>query len=246
MPASHDNSDGFWENLAFVRLNERLLAASGGSWYSPPVRLVATPQLTAEATALLRQFDGHEPSGWKDPRNAITLPFWESLLPMKVLMCVRHPAETAASLVASAFIPRAWRFYWGVTRVDSPLRLGEGNPGFARRLWRAIRLTMSVPERRALVYEVGLELWRIYNTTLLAETRAGERLVVHYEALLRNPRLELDRINEFAGTHVPPERLDEIAHTVAPQMRHQRADDSTLPRDLASLYAELLALSAAS
>ena len=30
MPASINNTDGFWENLRFVRLNERLLAASGG------------------------------------------------------------------------------------------------------------------------------------------------------------------------------------------------------------------------
>jgi hypothetical protein len=178
MPASNDNSDGFWENLGFVRLNERLLAASGGSWYSPPTRVVATPQLTAEATDLVRQFEGLEPCAWKDPRNAITLPFWKALLPMKVLMCVRHPAETAASLVASAFIPRAWRFYWGVTREDSPLHLAEGSPSFAVRFFRAIRVSLSVPERRALVYEVGLELWRIYNTRLLAETIPVDRFVV--------------------------------------------------------------------
>jgi hypothetical protein len=71
-------------------------------------------------------------------------------------------------------------------------------------------------------------------------------LVVHYETLLTKPRQELDRINEFAGTHVSSGKLDALARAVAPQMRHQRAADSALPPDLASLYAELLTLSAAS
>src|SRR6185436_9852180 len=39
MPASINNTDGYWENLRFVRLNERLLAASGGTWFAPPATL---------------------------------------------------------------------------------------------------------------------------------------------------------------------------------------------------------------
>ena len=98
MAASIDNTDGYWENLKFVRLNERLLAANGGTWL-PPSTLRPTPEITAAAKSLLAEFEGQEPWGWKDPRNAVTLPFWNGLLPpMKVLVCVRHPAETASSL----------------------------------------------------------------------------------------------------------------------------------------------------
>jgi hypothetical protein len=84
-----------------------------------------------------------------------------------------------------------------------------------------------------------MELWRVYNTRILEETRAGERLVTHYEAILTKPRQELERIAAFAGIDVSSEALDEIARVVSPRMRHQRAVDASLPPALAELYARL-------
>ena len=236
MPASINNADGFWENLRFVQLNERLLAASGGTWFAPPAALRPTPKIAEEAKSILAQFEGEEPWGWKDPRNAVTLPFWKTLLPsMKVLVCIRHPAETASSLVASTLIPRTWPFYWSVTRPDSPIRLGDG----ASRLWGAVRTSMSTRRRRELIYQVGLELWRVYNTRILEETSADDRLVTHYEAALTKPRAELERILAFAGMHVSPAALDEAVRVVSPRLRHQRADTAGLDPELETLYARL-------
>lgn len=239
MPASANNSDGFWENLRFVQLNDRLLAASGGTWFAPPRTLRATPEITAVAKAIVAQFEGEEPWGWKDPRNAVTLPFWKTLLPsMKVVVCVRHPAETASSLVASTLIPRMAPFYWSVTRRDSPIRLRAGASRVDRRLWGAARASSSSKTRRELVYEVGLELWRIYNTTILEETSAANRLVTHYEATLTRPRAELERMLDFAGIRVSSAALDEATRVVSPRMRHQRAETPLAP-ELADLYARL-------
>jgi hypothetical protein len=235
MPASSNNSDGFWENLRFVQLNERLLAAGGGTWFAPPMTLAATAEITADAKSLLAQFDGQEPWGWKDPRNALTLPFWKSLLPpMKVLVCVRHPAEVASSLVASTLVPSSWPFYRSVTRPGSPIRL-RNNPS---RLWGAAWATISPRRRRELIYEVGLELWRIYNTRILEATSEGERLVTHYEAVLERPRPELQRILAFAGMSVSAGRIEEAVGTVVPSMRHQRAS-AALDPELAALYDRL-------
>lgn len=229
MPASSNNSDGFWENLRFVRLNEQLLAASGGSWFAPPAMLRATPEITAEARSIVAQFEGREPWAWKDPRNALTLSFWKTLLPsMKVIICVRHPEETASSLVASTLIPRSWPFYWSV-RAAQPIH---------RRLWGAARTSLSSAKRRVLIHEVGLELWRSYNTRILEATRADERLVIHYEAMLTKPRTELDRIVAFARLRISPDALDEIVSVVSPRMRHQRAE--TLDPQLAELYSSLV------
>ena len=236
MSASVNNTDGFWENLRFVRLNERLLAASGGTWFAPPMSLRPTPEITAEAKSIVAQFEGREPWGWKDPRNAITLPFWKTLLPtMKVLVCVRHPAETAASLAASTMIPRTWPFYWSVTRSDSPIRLRRE----VSRLWGAARTSMSMQRRLALIHEVGLELWRVSNTSILEETRTGDRLVTHYEAMLTKPRAELERILTFAGIPVSSDALDDVIRVVSPRLRHQRTDSATLDRELAELYGQL-------
>ena len=233
MPASIDNTDGYWENLRFVRLNERLLAANGGTWFAPPATLRPTPEITAAAKSILAQFDGQEPWVWKDPRNALTLPFWKTLLPsMKVLVCVRHPAETASSLVASRLIPRT--FYWSVTRPDSPIRLRDGTS----RVWGTARAAISGRRRRKLIEEVGLELWRIYNRRILEETSAADRFVTHYEAMLTRPRAELERILTFAGIRVSS-AADEATRVVSPRLRHQRADTATLDPEIARMYAQL-------
>lgn len=243
MPASINNTDGFWENLTFVQLNERLLAANDGRWFAPPATLRPTPEITAQAKAILAKFEGQEPWGWKDPRNALTLPFWKGLLPsMKVLVCVRHPAETAASLAASTLIPRLWwPFYCPVTRPDSPLQLRESALRFHHRLWGATRTTLSPRMRREFILRHGIELWRVYNTRILAETTLANRLVTHYEAMLTNPRAELQRIFVFAGMHVSSDAIDEALRVVSPRMRHQRAGAVPLDPELAGLYAQLSA-----
>jgi hypothetical protein len=238
MPADINNTDGFWENLRFVRLNERLLAASGGSWCAPPVALRPTPAITAEARSIVAQFDAQEPWAWKDPRNAFTLPFWKTLLPsMKVLVCVRHPAETAASLLATGFVPRT--FYWTATRPDSLIRLNGGVARFHRRLWGVVRTSLSAETRRTLATEFALDLWRAYNTGILRETCASNRLVTHYEAVLTNPRAELERILAFAGIQRSPAVLDEAARVVSPRLRHQRAEPAKLHLEIDRLYAQL-------
>ena len=240
MPASIDNTDGFWENLRFVRLNERLLAANGGTWFAPPATLRPTPKITADAKSILAQFEGHESWGWKDPRNAVTLPFWKTLLPsMKVLVCIRHPAETTSSLVASTLVPPSWSFYWSVTRADSAMRLRDGTLPLHKRLWGTVCTTASARKRRALIYEVGPELWRVSNTRIVEETSAGDRLVTHYEAVLTKPRAELERILTFAGIHVSAVVLDEAVRVVSPRLRHQRAETARLDPEIGRLYAQL-------
>jgi hypothetical protein len=51
------------------------------------------------AARLLREFVGREWWGWKDPRNCLTLPFWQGFFPgMKTVVCLRHPLEVVRSL----------------------------------------------------------------------------------------------------------------------------------------------------
>ena len=106
MPAhAHDNPTGYWENLSFTHLNDEILAALGGSWddlpdlepewWKPP----PFDAFRARATALIEDFEQHTPWGWKDPRNCLTLPFWQDVVPdLKVVFCLRNPLEIVWSL----------------------------------------------------------------------------------------------------------------------------------------------------
>jgi 2-polyprenyl-3-methyl-5-hydroxy-6-metoxy-1,4-benzoquinol methylase len=101
---------GSRENVGFAELNDDLLAAFDGSWDQPPQPPVGWEEdpevepLRKRAVELIRRFESHEPWGWKDPRNTLTLPFWRRIIPgLKVVTCVRDPREVALSLVDRGF-----------------------------------------------------------------------------------------------------------------------------------------------
>ena len=122
MPPQADNPDGFWEHLGFVALNDELLNALGGAWDLPPKadETFTRPELDPlrlKARLLIEGFDSAQVWGWKDPRNSLTLPFWQDLLPgLKTLIIVRNPLEVAYSMrerngTSYAFGLRLWEIY---------------------------------------------------------------------------------------------------------------------------------------
>jgi GT2 family glycosyltransferase/glycosyltransferase involved in cell wall biosynthesis len=122
MPAQADNLDGFWEHLGFVALNDELLNELGGAWDLPPksdenFAHTRLDPLRLKARLLIEGFDSSSVWGWKDPRNSLTLPFWQNLLPrLKTLIIVRNPLEVAYSMrerngTSYSFGLRLWEIY---------------------------------------------------------------------------------------------------------------------------------------
>src|SRR6476620_7207833 len=73
-----DNARGHHEMLDVVRLNEAVLAHSGGHWLSQPTTVRWTDEHAATRDHLLSaQIDGR-PALLKDPRMLLTLPFWRA------------------------------------------------------------------------------------------------------------------------------------------------------------------------
>jgi hypothetical protein len=99
------NPDGHFEHIDFLRLDETLLSHLGGSWEFPPLlnpdwqNAPELSTLRSEAKELIRSFPVDRPWGWKEPRTALILPFWTSLIPsLKFVICVRNPLDVAKSL----------------------------------------------------------------------------------------------------------------------------------------------------
>jgi GT2 family glycosyltransferase/glycosyltransferase involved in cell wall biosynthesis len=122
MPAQADNPDGFWEHLGFVALNDELLNELGGAWDLPPktdenFTQPSLDPLRLKAQLLIEGFASASVWGWKDPRNSLTLPFWQALLPrLKTLTIVRNPLEVAYSMrerngTSYSFGLRLWEIY---------------------------------------------------------------------------------------------------------------------------------------
>ena len=90
-----DNERGHFEATRAVRLNEAVLAHSGGHWLSPPAKVCWTAEHAAERDVLL----ACPGTLLKDPRTLLTLPFWRaSTLPMRMIGIVRAPLAVARSL----------------------------------------------------------------------------------------------------------------------------------------------------
>ena len=122
MPAQADNPDGFWEHLRFVALNDEVLNELGGAWDLPPkadenFKHARLDPLRTKAQLLIEGFASASVWGWKDPRNSLTLPFWQYLLPkLKTLIIVRNPLEVAYSMrerngTSCSFGLRLWEIY---------------------------------------------------------------------------------------------------------------------------------------
>ena len=101
-----DNARGHHEMLDLVRLNESVLAHSGGHWLSAPAEVRWTPEHAAERDRLLGAQIDARAALLKDPRTLLTLPFWRaSTVPFDVIAIVRHPLAVAHSLAAWRGMP---------------------------------------------------------------------------------------------------------------------------------------------
>lgn len=242
LPAAADNPEGFWENVNFKSLNDEILRALGGSFDAPPAlppgwheREVLNPA-REKAEAILRALVSGEPSGWKDPRNSLTLPFWLSLLPqMKVVICLRHPLDVALSerrrwerlyksnrpaLSSLPFYITAWKFY---DRAAGAL---------------------SIRPRLIPSYERSFTLWRIYNQEILACARPENRLITHYDKYFIEPEAELRRVLDYLGMRATEGQIENSCSAILPELRHNRsaargASAARLPREVADLYSRM-------
>jgi|GEM_PF-2542418 len=94
-----DNARGHFEMLDAVRLDEAVLAHSGGHWLAPPAELRWTDEHAALRDRILAMRIAGRPALIKDPRTLLVLPFWRaSALPFHAIAIVRHPLAVARSL----------------------------------------------------------------------------------------------------------------------------------------------------
>jgi glycosyltransferase involved in cell wall biosynthesis len=134
--ANEANPNGFWEHYRIMRLNERILRVHGGSWRDPPSlppgweRSAELESEREEARALLAEsFGGRRLWGWKDPRNSLTLPFWQHLQPdMRYVICLRNPLDVAISLQRRDGMPLEQGFDLWLTYLASALVNTSGRP----------------------------------------------------------------------------------------------------------------------
>jgi len=212
------NPRGHWEQSEIMLLNDAILKAFGGSWDAPPnfppgwecaPLLDDVKQRTQ--TFIQDTFGEAEMWGWKDPRNCLTLPLWQQLLPnMRYVLCMRNPVDVAHSLAhRDSFSAGKSSNLW-VRYVESGLAHSDGQPRLilfyedlmADWLTELRRLTafLGMPERAEhpelqdavqKFIEQGLQ----HHRTSLVQTVANTGITSRAKALFITQRISVN----FAG-----------------------------------------------
>jgi hypothetical protein len=190
-----DNPNGYLEQGAIMRLNDKILRAYGGAWWHPPTmpsgwersRRLRLARWRARRTLQTRYT--RDPWGFKDPRVSLTFPFWREIAgEMDCVICVRDPAEVVASLLT--------RFRESLP--GHPARILDG------RAWSAV--------------------WLTYTNAALASTRNLHRLIVCYSDLLGGAEDQVTRLSGFLGLQAPETTRRQITAIIEPQLWRNRAD----------------------
>ena len=101
MPPDIGNPRGFYEDLDFVELHERILNENNTSPFSSDISLLKLPtEIKSEAITVLDQKNtSNKQWGWKDPRTCLVFgSLWHSLIPQAcVIVIYRHFSEVVDS-----------------------------------------------------------------------------------------------------------------------------------------------------
>jgi tetratricopeptide (TPR) repeat protein len=187
-----DNARGHHEMLAAIRLDEAVLAHSGGHWLAAPAEVRWTAAHAAERDRLLATpIDGRPPL-LKDPRMLLVLPLWRAAsVPFRALGVIRHPLAVARSL-------EAWR----------GLLLGDGIA-----LWIAHNRALAA-DRAAYGYPIvdfdqpAEAIGTVRAFAPEADPRVFEPQLVHHDVADPPPGLDeaLALYRELGGTPPAPSR----------------------------------------
>jgi len=223
-----DNARGHFESLALVRLNEAVLARSGGHWLAAPRALAFGPEHERERDRLLAEPIDGRPALLKDPRTLLVLPFWRATkLPFRALGIFRHPLAVARSLATSR-----------------DLALGEGLA-----LWRAHNAALLADHRAhgtalvdfelpraefvARVGELGRELGTPFDERALAA--AHEERLVHHDGAEPESEGALAELETALALHRELVQAAGGASAGAPRRSaHPRAELAAFSRALAA------------
>lgn len=229
VPKEEDNPEGFWENAKFQLINDEILALFDGAWDAPPAferNWEFSPYLTSatkNAQQAIKEISSTSPWGWKDPRNSLTLPFWQKQIPdLKVVFCLRNPFDVYRSLArrgysSGLFAYQLWLKYNQqlVVSSTSSQRIITHYDSFfydpqaeLRRLVDFLGLETSDEQISTACKTISTNLRhnRSDNTSLLANHAPEQVLNLYHELCLR--------AGDVYRSSISPSEWDRIQHFI--------------------------------
>ncbi len=193
------NKKGNHERRDIMILHDRVLAASDGSWDSPPDLPVSWPERDiAELERLISDYAGHPIWAFKDPRSLLLLEGWLQAVPtLKLIGTFRHPQAVAISLNQRSTMPERQCFDLWLT-YNSRLLQFHDRYGFDLMNFD-LNADQYLATARAAMERLGLDIqdrrFEFYEESL--RTSGGQR---RYEKLPRELELVYSELLERSCT----------------------------------------------
>ncbi|MEP0201374.1 MAG: glycoside hydrolase family 99-like domain-containing protein [Halioglobus sp.] len=219
IPAGFDNEKGFFEDRDITSFNDHLQEMLGYQWYGPEIvepfdwQREDVQTKKEEAKSLLEEkLSNNGNFGFKDPRTAVLLEFWNRVfdelgVTPRYVIAVRNPIDVASSLHARNDLAIAKSLYlWAASNIASL----ELTSGFSRVIVSFEALLMN-PEK---------QLKRIEQSLDLPLPEDSHRLTSYIDdfldAKLRHQQTSSRKmskaLNSYSGLHKLYKLTDELAH----------------------------------
>lgn len=134
---------------------------------------------------------------YKDPIATLSAPWFQSRLDAQVVVCIRHPAAFAASLIA-----KGWGFdFANLARQQAVMNhpaLGE----YREAILSAVERPGSMLDQSILIWNVLHRIIQYYRETW--EEDQKHWYFIRHEDLSREPQLQYRKIFEFLGLEFHP------------------------------------------
>ncbi len=189
------NPNGHFEDMEFLNLHVRELRKNGldgSGLYGKLHNIVLSKDFEETAKEIIFKRNLRTIWGWKEPRTTLFLNEWKRIIPdLKVIILVREKDKVVNSLYR-----RLSKGKWYVTRNPLKRLYWKFDIDFQKSKWI---------KRFGKVYD-------FYDMKSLeyANANVDHTLFIHLSDFIENHEIEVRRINEFLGIHLPVDKLSHV------------------------------------
>jgi hypothetical protein len=213
MPATADNPKGYWEHRKFLILNNEILAELGGDWESPAAVL----------------------EGWAEE---VRINYLRTKAEILLQEFAGHEPWGWKDPRTSLTLP----FWMSLNGLRVPFWLGVAPKlRIVLCLRNPLEVSRSLSTRKFSPTSSGLDLWLLYNQSILNASLSEDRIITHYEAYFHNPQAELRRVLSFLDMPASDELIDRASVIVSDILRRHRlkteqSSEDSMPSEVLELY----------
>ena len=237
------------ESLFFQRINIWMMSLMGSSWDNPSSFKRLDSKIKEDIVSQLEGLINSRgntlyfgwrsiikkdsfynitvPWGWKDPRNIFTQEIWKEVFPyMKTIEIIRHPIDTASSLM---------------NRQKKEIALDINRKKTSTNVVKALLSISHTNYNSSMIlnsYQDCFKLIESYYNQIATE-QSQYRLVVRFEDILENPEVEVLSLLDYCELSVGKAKFDQILSSIDSTRKYAYRNNSELV-DLENTYATLI------